>query len=212
MLEKKTIYHFIVDKSGSMQDVLEETITGYNEQLKKIRMTAEKYPDQQFSIGLTAFNNVIDHHYFDQPLKEARNLSRENYRPNNGTALLDAIGFTAVKLEELYQQSQNVDLSIVVVILTDGYENSSREFGNKEICRLVERLEQTDKWTFSFLGATMDAIQVAESINIKTRNSARYSKLSMKEELWDRLSSSYDTYASKRQRGEKLDQFLDDKI
>ena len=64
MQKQKTIYHLIVDKSGSMSDCIEETISGFNEQVNKIQQLQNEFAEQDLSIGLTTFNNEVFHHFF----------------------------------------------------------------------------------------------------------------------------------------------------
>jgi len=72
---------------------------------------------------------------------------------------------------------------------------------------MIGRLEETGKWTFSFIGATLDAVEVATQMDIKVQNSFSFTKEGMKDEVWDKLSRGIRTYANKRQNGENLDEF-----
>lgn len=206
MKKQKTIYHLIVDKSGSMADVTHQTITGYNEQVQQIQSVQRDFPEQLITIGLTTFNGKVDHHYFDVPAMNASWLSQQTYIPDGSTSLYDAIGLAVQKLEQ--QQAvfgRDYDTSVVVIVLTDGYENSSRNFRLADIKRMIGRLEETGKWTFSFIGATLDAVEVATQMDIKVQNSFAFTKEAMKEEVWDKVGRSIRTYADKRRKGENLD-------
>src|SRR6187431_2196802 len=86
MRKQKTIYHFVADKSGSMEDVLHQTITGYNEQLQQIQIIQKEFPEQLIAIGLTTFNGQVDHQYYGVPVDNAEWLSGEKYRPNGSTS------------------------------------------------------------------------------------------------------------------------------
>jgi hypothetical protein len=206
MKKQKTIYHLVVDKSGSMADVIHQTITGYNEQIQQIQAVQKEFPEQLITVGLTSFNGEVDHHYFVVPAINAAFLNSETYVPDGSTALFDAIGASVQKLEQQQaRDSRDYDTTVVVIVLTDGYENSSRNFRLADIKRMIGRLEETGKWTFSFIGATLDAVDVAARMDIKSRNSFVFSKASMKEEVWDKLGSSLRTYADKRRKGENLD-------
>jgi hypothetical protein len=87
MQKQKTIYHLIVDKSGSMTDCIEQTINGFNEQVNKIKQLEREFPEQELSIGLTTFNHEVYHHFFQSPPVAVRNLTTSTYRPNGTTAL-----------------------------------------------------------------------------------------------------------------------------
>jgi hypothetical protein len=205
MKKQKTINHLIVDKSGSMADVIHQTITGYNEQIRQIQATQKEFPEQLITAGLSTFNFDVDHHYFGVPAGNASFLNSDTYVPNGSTSLYDAIGTSVQKLEQQQAgDSREYDTAIVVIVLTDGYENSSRNFRLADIKRMIGRLEETGKWTFSFIGATLDAVAVAAQMDIKVQNSFAFSKETMKEEVWDKLGTSLRTYANKRRREENL--------
>ena len=95
-----------------------------------------------------------------------------DYRPDGTTALLDAIGATINDLQRSRGQELEADeASVVVVIITDGYENSSKDYNHGQIASLIYKdLRQTGKWTFSYLGATLDAVEIAAKLNIKRIN------------------------------------------
>lgn len=205
MKQKKTIYHLVVDKSGSMANVVYQTISGYNEQVQQIRNVQREFPEQLITIGLTTFSDEVNHHYFGVPSSNAESLNTDNYRPDGSTALFDAIGSAVKQLEaRQLQDRERFDLTVVMIILTDGEENSSGNFRLEDIKRMIRRLEETGKWTFSFIGASLDAVTVATSMNIKAHNSMSFAKETMQQDVWDKVSSSVRTYASKRRSGGDL--------
>jgi hypothetical protein len=132
-------------------------------------------------------------------------MNRENYIPDNQTAMLDAMGQTIRKLSGL-QEISNAEMptTVVMIILTDGYENASREYTLKNVKEMIEAREATGTWTFSFLGATLDAVDVAESMSIRRENSIAFSKSSMKNEVWDKLGDSMKGYYEKKRKGEDI--------
>jgi uncharacterized protein YegL len=209
MKTQRTIYHLIVDRSGSMSDCIDATINGYNEQLNRIRSMQDEFPEQDIRVGLTMFNTTIDMQAVAQDLLNATRLSKNNYIPDGGTALYDAIGQTTLHLEEAYARQSDLPTTFVVVVLTDGYENSSRLFNLQQIRSLIQRLEGTEKWTFSFIGATLDAVEVAEQMSIKANNSFSFEKQSMKTAVWDKLSDSMHSYFNKKSKGENLSDLYD---
>lgn len=205
MKKQKTIYHILVDKSGSMSDCIDQTINGFNEQINKIKELELEFPEQLMTIGLTTFNSYIDHKYFMEPTSSPYMMNRENYIPDNQTAMLDAMGQTIRKLSGL-QEISNAEMptTVVMIILTDGYENASREYTLKNVKEMIEAREATGTWTFSFLGATLDAVDVAESMSIRRDNSIAFSKSSMKNEVWDKLGDSMRGYYDKKRKGEDI--------
>ena len=210
MKQQKTIYHLIVDKSGSMSDCIHLTINGFNEQLNKIKQLQVEFPEQEITIGLTTFNHAIYHHFFQQPASAVRKLTEENYVPTGSTALLDAVGQSIREIEKIIQeQSHYADITVVAVIITDGYENASNIYRLDDIRRMIGRLEETGKWTFSFIGATLDAAEVAEQMAIKKDNSFSFDKSEMKSKVWDTLSMSMNSYMDKKRNKKDLGNFFD---
>lgn len=209
-MKKKTIYHLIVDKSGSMSDCIDNTINGFNEQVNKIKALQREFTEQEITIGLTTFNDHVDHHFFQYPAAIVQPLNRETYRISGSTALYDAIGDSVKNIEMIIEETSKVyDTTVVVVVLTDGYENASRHYRLSQIKEMITRLEATEKWTFSFIGATLDAVEVAEQMSIKRQNSFAFEKSAMSSEVWDKLGNSMENYMSKKRRGDKLNNLFD---
>jgi hypothetical protein len=209
MKTKKTIYHLIVDKSGSMSDCIDRTIEGFNEQLKSICKLADKYPEQDITIGLTMFNERVQPLFYETAPDIVRPLTVNSYWTEGSTALLDAIGETISYLQQAYVRSQQfIPTTVVVVILTDGYENASSKYRLPEVKTMISGMEETGKWTFSFIGATLDAVKIAEQMSIKRENSYRFEKSKMKEGVWDRLGIAMDLYMDKKEKGDDLGNFI----
>lgn len=209
MKTRKTIYHLIVDKSGSMMDCVDSTINGFNEQVNSIKGKALEFTEEDITMGLTTFNDNVNHLYYRQNPKEMVLLNYENYRPSGGTALLDAVGETISEIER--QISTNlIATSVIIVILTDGYENASKKYNLVNIRNMISKLEETGKWTFSFIGATLDAVDVAASMAIKSQNSFSFEKTQMKSAVWDKLNKSVSSYFTKKSENRNLNNFFED--
>ena len=209
MKTRKTIYHLLVDKSGSMMDCADSTINGFNEQVNRIKDKALEFTEEDISMGLTTFNDIVKHVYFQQNPKEMVLLNHENYRPSGGTALLDAVGESITEIERQISTSL-VPTTVIIVILTDGYENASKKFNLVTIRNMISKLEETGKWTFSFIGATLDAVDVAASMAIKSQNSFSFEKTAMKSEVWDKLNKSVSSYFTKKSQNRNLNNFFED--
>jgi len=209
MKTQKTLYHLIVDKSGSMSDCIDRTIDGFNEQLLSIRQLMQRYPEQEITIGLTMFNDRVQPLFYETPPAAVKPLTTTSYWTEGNTALLDAIGETAVRLQEAQLQSErSLPTTVVVVILTDGYENASVRYRLAEIRTMISGLEATGKWTFSFIGATLDAVDVAEQMSIKRSNSFAFQKKSMRKEVWGTINNSMNAYFDKKRKGDDLSDFI----
>jgi hypothetical protein len=160
-------------------------------------------------MGLTTFNDNVQHVYFQQNPNKMVLLNYENYRPSGGTALLDAVGETITEIERQIAASL-IPTTAIIVILTDGYENASKKYNLVNIRNMISKLEETDKWTFSFIGATLDAVDVAASMSIKSQNSFSFEKTQMKNAVWDKLDRSVSSYFTKKRSNRNLNNFFED--
>ena len=164
--KKTKIYNLVIlDKSGSMESIRTEAINGYNETLGSIKATQLKFLDtQEHFVSLAAFCDCgIDMIYDMTPIKDAEKLTREKYDPCCCTPLFDAIGKTVKTLKKKIADVE--DAAVLVTIITDGYENSSKEWDAKGVSKLIEECKE-DGWMFSFIGAGEDVIKVATTISI----------------------------------------------
>lgn len=155
-MSKQVNITLIVDRSGSMSSIANEVIGGinafYDEQ--------KKLPDPA-TVTYVQFDNVYEQVFKGVALGEVEYLNRGTFVPRGMTALYDAIGKT---LLELNPQS---DAAQIIVIMTDGAENSSKEFTHETVKKLVEA-SQAKGWQIIFMGANIDAQKVGGSMGIKT--------------------------------------------
>lgn len=151
----KSITHVlqIVDMSGSMYDRADDVRGGVNAYVDGLRQDAggDNLDGREYRLTLTLF----DHRYMPLctavPLDEVPKLSSENYVPTGSTALCDAIGRTVGEFEAATTLGAND--RVLVVIQTDGKENTSREFSRDLIKKLIEDHEKDQRWAFVYLGA-----------------------------------------------------------
>ena len=167
MEAKKTqVYNLVIlDKSGSMESIRKEAIDGYNETLGSIKSTQLKFMDtQEHFVSLAAFCDCgIDMIYDMTPIKDAEKLTKEKYDPCCCTPLFDAIGKTVKTLKKKIANVE--DSAVLVTIITDGYENSSKEWDGKAVAKLIDECKE-EGWMFSFIGAGEDVVKVATTISI----------------------------------------------
>ena len=174
--EKKTmktqIYNLVVlDRSGSMQSIRKAAVDGFNETLAGIKKAQERFAEtQNHFISLVAFCSCSTDKIYDiAPVAEARPLDEKDYQPCCCTPLYDAMGFAISDIQRHIKEIK--DVAVSVTIITDGYENASKEFTRTSIRALVESLKGQG-WTFTFMGANQDAALTAETLAI--RNSANF--------------------------------------
>jgi uncharacterized protein YegL len=146
---------FILDCSGSMERISEQSKSNFNEQLQTLKKESH---DQETLVTLVMFSDQINTLYMDRPIDDVDELV--NYPTNGMTALHDAIGMTANRLRILVKE----DHSALVIVITDGEENASSDYGGedgrKKIKSMIEELEGKGNWTFTFLGANIDVERV----------------------------------------------------
>jgi len=174
---KTVIYSFIIDESGSMSGQQKSVVKSFNEQLKTIREQDISYKNEIHTyVSLTTFNSVIKNRTEVFPIGMFEDLTSNEYNPSGTTALLDAIGSTIARIEMNYNTkiTSNEEVEIVMMILTDGYENSSRKYSFKDISGKIAELEEKGKWRFIFLGADIDTFNVINDLNIKAVNSINF--------------------------------------
>ena len=172
---KTRIYNLIIlDKSGSMGSIRKAAYEGCNEVLNGIRAAAEKYADQQEQFVSLLLFDTKSMPYIHQctPASQVTNLKKEQYCPCACTPLLDAMGKSLLELEQ--ETSKYEDAVGMVTVITDGYENASREFSYAQIQELVGRLKSKG-WNFAFMGANQDIHQVCADLNINEGNARAFS-------------------------------------
>lgn len=201
MKNKTTLYHFIVDQSGSMAGLENQTIAGFNSQLTTIQSLKTELPNQEFMCSLTFFNDEVQDRIQFGKVDAILPLTRQNYLPSGTTALLDAIGKSIYAIKNKFGKELSEDeISIVLVIITDGYENASRLYSYHDVANLIKQLDDTGKWTFSFLGADFDATHTSKMLNIRLENVINFSK-SQYSGAMDDVSESIRTYAHEKSNG-----------
>jgi len=209
MKNKKTLYHFVLDKSGSMGNCRETTVNGFNAQLETIKELQKEFPEQEFEVSLTIFDEHVDHVKSHEGIIKFEYLSLSRYLPIGATALLDAIGMSINQIRMANETKiLNNEMSIVMVILTDGMENASREFTYHHIAGTIKALEETEKWTFTFLGADIDAIHTSKMLNIRAENVVSFNKRDMGE-MMNSISEGMRHYSSSKSEGKTKKDFLD---
>lgn len=165
---------FLLDMSGSMQGMEEDTIGGYNGYLDNMK-------DSDANVTTVLFNGSHEMITNGKCIKNVKKLSRKQYIPGGLTALLDAIGDTIKYMDEKGSDK------VLFIITTDGEENSSRRYTKEDIKRLINI---HDNWEFIYLGADIDSYSEASSIGIKSNRTSNYKKTSKGvSKLFDKLKN-----------------------
>lgn len=172
MANERTLVTFVLDETGSMSAIKDDTIGGFNEYLKTL-----KESDGDLSFTLVKFDsNKIDKVHVDLPIKQVPNLTPTTYTPGAATPLIDA----AVKSILATAEKQQPGDKVIVVIQTDGYENVSREYKQEDLVDLIKE-KTAQGWAFVFLGANIDAFDQAQGFGISAGQTMSYAGTKSKE-------------------------------
>ena len=161
---------FIIDKSGSMAHLANDTIGGFNGFIK-----GQQAIDGKATLTTVLFDTIVQTIHDGKDIHEIIPMTTADYCPYGGTAMLDAIGNTINRVQDRHDElgSEKPD-KVIFVITTDGEENSSRQFTKSQIEKMIKHQTNGHGWQFMFLGANMDAVKEAESLGINQTRAANY--------------------------------------
>lgn len=145
----------VLDRSGSMHRIEVPTIEGFNDFL-----TEHQALKSNVKLTLAQFNNDYEVVYQNKPINNVQYLNSNTFSPRGATALLDAIGKT-IDNKKKYIKALDVSKRpnhIIIAIITDGFENTSKVYTKNEILQKINKRTKRDHWTFVFIGANQDAI------------------------------------------------------
>lgn len=158
---------FVLDSSGSMSAIRDDTIGGFNTFLED-----QRGAEGTATVTLVDFNSSVDIVYRSMAIEAADKLTKETYSPGGQTALHDAI---TAGIDDTTDLLAGMDVeerpeTVIVVVLTDGKENAS-ETPQEVVRERVEEKREKHDWEFLFIGANQNAALTAEGIGIDTQNS-----------------------------------------
>ncbi len=189
---KKILVNVVLDRSGSMESIRNQTISGYNEYLRGlINDTATEYNVSLIQFDAPLADAELTISYIDKPLADVPTLSRESYVPRGNTPLYDAIGET-IRRTELIQKGRPV----LTLIITDGLENASREFNRETIKTYIKNKEEAG-WTFVFLGANIDSYKVSGTMGMNASATSNYNAQNIRG-MFANTAGATATYSSNR--------------
>ncbi len=184
----------ILDRSGSMRGIAAETIDGFNSFIEKQREAAG-----QAMLTLALFDDQYELVYDGVDLKDVQPLSNKTYFARGWTALLDAVGrtinVTGAKLAAMAEEDR--PSKILVLIMTDGEENYSKEFVTDRVKEMITHQRDVYSWEFVFIGANIDAIGTGASLGVAAAQSYAYTASSVgTKQLFDNVTKGTLKYRS----------------
>ena len=162
---------FILDRSGSMAGLESDTIGGFNSVLAK-----QKKEEGRANITTVLFDDEYELLHDRYNLHKISNITGKEYFVRGTTALLDAVGKTIGKMINVQKHSDHEERAekVMFVIITDGLENASVEYSYHQIHKMIEHQKKNYQWEFIFLGANIDAAEVAGRFGIAKDRAANF--------------------------------------
>ena len=171
MREHFTELVFILDRSGSMRGLEADTIGGYNSLIQK-----QKEEEGEAVVSTVLFDDRQEVLYDRVPLADMKSMTEKEYYVRGCTALLDAIGGAIHHIGNVHKYAREEDRpeKTLFVITTDGMENSSCRYSCERVKQMIQRQKEKYGWEFLFLGANMDAVEVAGRFGISANRAVSY--------------------------------------
>ena len=162
---------FILDRSGSMSGLESDTIGGFNSMLEK-----QKKEEGEALLSTILFSNGSDVLHDRLPISSVAPITDKEYQVGGCTALLDAVGGAIRHIGHLHKALPEEERpeKTLFIITTDGMENSSTRYTYDKVKKMVEKKKEKNHWEFVFLGANIDAVQVAGRFGVSAGRAVRY--------------------------------------
>lgn len=162
---------FILDRSGSMGGLEADTIGGYNSMLER-----QKKEEGDAYVSTILFDDETQVLHDRMPIAKAEPLTDKTYYVRGCTALLDAVGGAIHHIGNIHKYAREEDRpeKTIFIITTDGMENASRRYRYEQVKKMVERQKKKYHWEFLFLGANIDAIDVADRFGVDAGHAVRF--------------------------------------
>ncbi len=171
MKENLTELVFILDRSGSMSGLESDTIGGFNSMIRK-----QQKETGEAIVSTVLFDDVSEVIHDRVKITDVKQMTEEDYYVRGCTALLDAVGGAIHHIGNVHKYARDEDrpAKTLFVITTDGLENASRNYSFGDVKLMIERQKEKYGWEFLFLGANIDAIEVAGNMGISRDRAANY--------------------------------------
>ncbi len=162
---------FILDRSGSMSGLEGDTIGGFNATIERQRAV-----EGPCWVTTVLFDGKVERLHDRIALEKVPKMTEKDYTVRGCTALLDAIGGAIHHIGNVHKYAREEDrpAKTLYIITTDGMENASRKYSYREVRKMIRRRTEEDHWEFLFLGANIDAIEVAGQMGIKRSRAVNY--------------------------------------
>lgn len=195
---KKTYVAIVLDRSGSMSSIHKQTVDGLNEQFAVLRRDADIAGEMEAI--LIQFDDKIETVFNGKP-SELKNWEIKDFQPRGGTAMYDAVW---AAINALKSKVETDDTGFLVCVISDGGENASKEITQLTLSQEIKRLQDSGKWTFTYMLANQDIHQVSRALNVDVSNMASFQANAMSSSFaYTANSAAMGNYLTARSVGEK---------
>ena len=162
---------FILDRSGSMAPLVEDTVGGFNSMIEK-----QRKQDGECYVSTVLFANRSEVLHDRVRLSEIKPMTDKDYTAYGATALIDALGDAIHHIGNVhkYARAEDVPARTMFIITTDGMENASRKYTSERVKMMIERQKEKYGWEFLFIGANIDAVETAAKYGIDRNRAVNY--------------------------------------
>ena len=162
---------FVIDMSGSMEGLTDDTIGGFNSVLKE-----QKEKGNDVLVTTYLFNTESKMIHDRQPIADVAKMTVKDYRAGGCTALIDALGGAINHIADIHRYAREDDVPehTLFVITTDGMENASHKYTADKVREMVKHEQEKYGWEFIYLAANIDAAETARSMGIRRENAVDY--------------------------------------
>ncbi len=165
---------FVLDESSSMGSGRTETIAGVNQQIATLKKDFPMDGKIKAVVSFIKFASTVTPVFLNKTLDELTDINEQNYSPNGMTSMYDGVGLA---IDELSKRDDidSKSTSILLVVISDGQENNSRKYNSEQIANKVKELNETGRWTITYLGANQDLSKVSKQTNLSLGNTQSFS-------------------------------------
>ena len=183
---------FVIDKSGSMYSSKEDVVGGFEKTIAE----QKKDKDGKVTVSLFTFNEKVREEYLGIDIND---ITKFHYSPDGMTAMNDGIGTAIDKVGEwLYEKDKNGEElpgKTLVVVMTDGMENASKEYTLKQVQDKIK--EQTEKysWEFIYMGTDITTSKAADDLGFKFKTYGSRKKFANNYDIINCATTAYRSMA-----------------
>lgn len=196
--KKKTLVALVVDRSGSMSSIRQAAFDGINEQLQTLRKNAKK--GGETLVTYIQFDDESETVFAGRPAADLTDITFNQYSPRGSTALRDAVWTAIHKLQDSVEETD--DTGYLVIVISDGYENASKECSASKLREKMDELRATGKWTFSYMLSNQDIDQFVRETGVDRGNVSSFvSTTAGTSTAFDTMTNSVASYLTIRGSG-----------